>query len=253
MNIRFRHWPSACRRPKFAALKGEAMTGHLWIGNRNYSSWSLRAWLCLRWAGVEFKETRIELDQPGYGERRITQVLAVSPSGQVPALKVGDTTIWDSLAIAEWAAESARGQALVPADTLARAEMRSVVAEMHCGFSALRQELPMNLGRRCRAQGLSEAARANVARIGSLWAGLRQRHAAGDFLFGARSIADAYYLPVATRFRTYAVALSPSAQAYCETLLADADFKAWQRNARADADKAFTRASIDTLYPGTDY
>lgn len=228
------------------------MTAQLWIGNRNYSSWSLRAWLCLRWAGVAFDETVIELDQPGYGERAIADVLAVSPSGLVPALQLGTETIWDTLAIAEWAAETT--PALLPGDRLTRASMRAAVGEMHAGFAALRAELPMNIRRRCRAEGLSANACADVQRIDRLWATLRQRHAgAGEYLFGKRTIADAFYLPVATRFRTYRVQLSPVAQAYGDELLRDADFQAWQRAALAEDPKPFSRARIDSLYLATEH
>jgi glutathione S-transferase len=223
------------------------MKAQLWIGNRNYSSWSLRAWLCLKWAGVDFSETRIDLDQPGYGERRIAQVLAVSPSGMVPVLKLGSETIWDTMAIAEWAAETA--PELLPSEHLARAAMRAAAGEMHAGFAALRSELPMNIRRRCKAEGLSGSARADVERIDRLWATLRERYAAaGAFLFGKRSIADAFYLPVATRFRTYGVALSAPAQAYADALLRDADFLVWERAALAEDPKPFSRARIDSLY-----
>ena len=223
------------------------MNPRLWIGNRNYSSWSLRAWLCLKWAGVDFDETLIDLDQAGYGERRIAQVLAVSPSGMVPVLQIGPETIWDTLAIAEWAAEAA--PELLPADRLTRAGVRAAVGEMHAGFAALRSELPMNIRRRCVAEGLSGNARADVERIDRLWASMRERHgAAGAFLFGKRSIADAFYLPVATRFRTYGMRLSTAAQGYADELLHDADFQAWQRAALAEDPKPFSRAPIDSLY-----
>jgi len=229
------------------------MTVHLWIGNRNYSSWSLRGWLCLRWSGIEFGETLVDLDQPGYGERCIADVLAVSPSGLVPVLRVGDETIWDTLAIAEWAAEATQSEPLLPADAMARALMHAAVGEMHAGFAALRRELPMNITRRCRAHDLSAAAVADVTRIDQLWTGLRQRYAAsGPYLFGTRSMADAFYLPVATRFRTYGVVLSAPAQAYCEALLADTDFRAWERAAAGEGARPFSRAPIDSLYPGTD-
>ncbi len=228
------------------------MKAQLFIGNRNYSSWSLRAWLCLKWAEVDFDETLIDLDQPGYGERRIAQVLAVSPSGMVPVLRIGSETIWDTIAIAEWAAEAAP-ELLLPADRLTRAAMRAAVGEMHAGFAALRSELPMNIRRRCRADGLPGNARGDVQRIDRLWASLRERHGAeGGFLFGKRSIADAFYLPVATRFRTYAVHLSAPAQSYADELLRDADFQAWERAALAEDPKPFSRARIDSLYAATE-
>lgn len=225
------------------------MQVQLYIGNRNYSSWSLRAWLCLRWAGIPFDETLIELDQPGYGEGRIAEVLAVSPSGLVPVMRQAGEPVWDTLAIAEWAAEQTRGPALLPSDPLQRAQVRSAVGEMHAGFAALRRELPMNLRRRCRAFGLSPAAQADIARIDQMWASLRERHGAGGpFLFGARSLADAFYLPVATRMRSYDIALSPAAQTYGQTLLADRDFGEWEARVLAEPPRPFSRAPTDQLY-----
>ena len=226
------------------------MTAHLWIGNRNYSSWSLRAWLCLTWAGIEFTESLIDLDQPGYGERLIADVLAVSPTGQVPALKLGTETVCDTLAIAEWAAESSAGPPLLAQERLTRAQMRSVIGEMHSGFTALRRELPMNIQRRCTAYGLSPQALADIRRIDSLWSALRSRYRVqGDYLFGKRSLADAFYLPVATRMRTYGFALSPAAAQYQDLVLGDPAFLKWEQQALAEPRKPFSRANIDTLYP----
>lgn len=225
------------------------MKPHLFIGNRNYSSWSLRAWLCLRWAGIEFDETLIELDQPGYGEGRIADVLAVSPSGRVPVLRLDNAAVWDSLAIAEWAAEQVRGPGLLPNEPVRRAQVRSVTGEMHAGFAALRRELPMNIRLRCRAEGLSAAALTDIRRIESMWTSMRERHAdGGDYLFGERSLADAFYLPVATRFRTYGVALAAAAQAYGDMLLADAAFREWEAVVLAEPPRAFSRAPFDGLY-----
>lgn len=229
------------------------MTPHLHIGNRNYSSWSLRPWLCLRWTGIAFDETLIELDQPGYGAEGIAAVRVVSPSGKVPALRVGATTIWDSLAIAEWAAEAGAPGALLPADREARAVIRAACAEMHSGFPALRRDLPMNIRRRCVATDLPEDTRRDIGRVESLWSTLRAGHAAnGPWLFGTRSMADAFYLPVATRFRTYGVALSPTAQAYCETTLADSAFREWETRVLSEPAVHFSRAPIDSLYEARD-
>ncbi len=221
----------------------------LYIGNLNYSSWSLRPWLCLQWAGVDFDETLIELDQEGYGEARIAEVLAVSPSGRVPVLQLDRTTIWDSLAISEWAAENSRANPLLPQDAPLRAQVRSATAEMHSGFAALRRDLPMNIRRRCSASGLPAETLADIARIDAMWSGLRKAHEArGPHLFGARSMADAFYTPVATRFRTYSIRLSPAAQAYCDTLLADADFRAWEQRVLTTLAKPFSRARTDELF-----
>ncbi len=225
------------------------MTPHLHVGNRNYSSWSLRPWLCLRWAGIAFDETFIELDQPGYGAEGIAAVRAVSPSGKVPVLRVGATTIWDSLAIAEWAAEAGTAGALLPVDRERRAVIRAACAEMHAGFPALRRDLPMNIRRRCKATDLPEDTRRDIARVELLWSALRAANVAdGPWLFGARSMADAFYLPVATRFRTYDVALSPAAQAYCESALADSAFREWEARVLSEPAVRFSRAPIDALY-----
>lgn len=137
----------------------------LFVGNKNFSSWSLRPWLCLRWAGIAFEERVIRLDQPGYGERRIAEVLAVSSAGTVPALEVDGLSIWDSLAIAEWAAEQVASGVLWPADPSVRAVARAATAEMHSGFAAVRRDLPMNLRRRCprRSPGCRKLAPASSA------------------------------------------------------------------------------------------
>lgn len=231
------------------------MTPRLYLGNRNYSSWSLRAWLVMRWSGLPFTETFIELDQPGYGEGGIAEVRAVSPTGRVPVLVVGDVAIWDSLAIAEWAAERAAEQPgaapLWPADPLLRAQARSVAAEMHSGFAGMRRDLSMNIRRRCTATGLPAETLTDVARVDAMWSGLRRAHPVrGPWLFGARSIADAFYLPVATRFRTYGVALSRDAQAYAQSLLDEPAFREWEAALLAQPAKRFERAGFDDLYGG---
>jgi glutathione S-transferase len=222
----------------------------LYVGNRNYSSWSLRAWLSLKWAGIDFEERFIELDQPGYGEGRIADVLAVTPAGRVPAMALGTDIVWDSIAIAEWAAENSSAVSLLPARALDRARMRSVIGEMHAGFSALRQELPMNIRRRCVARGYSRAATQDIARIDLLWQSyLSVSENAGGYLLGKRTLADAFYLPVATRFRSYQIALSARAQQYADLLLADAALLEWEANATAEGIKPFVRARIDDFYP----
>jgi glutathione S-transferase len=207
----------------------------LFIGNKNYSSWSMRPWLALRWAGIEFIEEMMPLGPRGAGPN--PAFLLVSPSGTVPALELPEgETIWDSMAICEWAYEAAPGAGLWPTDPLARALARSAACEMHSGFGAVRQEMPMNVRRRKTEHALSDAAKANVARIDALLSTLIKRfdtHGTG-WIFGHRTIADAFYAPVATRFRTYNVALSPLTQKWCNTLFADADFQAWEREAIAE-------------------
>jgi glutathione S-transferase len=205
----------------------------LYIGNKNYSSWSMRPWLALRWGGVAFEERVIPLGGPGYGKSKIGEILAVSPSGRVPALHVGETVIWDSLAISEWAAEQA--PSLWPADPLARAVARSAAAEMHSGFGALRRDGSMNVRRRAGKRDWPEDTRSDIARLEELWGGLRARFGAGGpFLFGARSVADAFYAPVCTRLRTYDVAVGAVAQAYCDAIFADAAFRDWEEAAAAE-------------------
>jgi glutathione S-transferase len=217
----------------------------LYLGNKNYSSWSMRPWLALRWAGIAFEEKVIPLGGPGYGKSKIAEVVAVSPSGKVPALQVGEVTIWDSMAICEWAAE--QNASLWPSDWQTRACARSVSLEMHSGFASLRRDLSMNIRRRCKAYDLPADTLADIARLDELWSDMRTAHGAGGaFLFGARSIADAMFAPVATRFRTYNVKLSPTAQAYCDTLLHDNDFRVWERDA---LEETWAIGATDALYP----
>ncbi len=199
----------------------------LFIGGKNYSSWSMRPWLCLRWGNIPFNESLISLLQEGYGRGEIKDVLAVSPNGRVPALRTGDTTIWDSLAIAEWAAE--QNPALWPEDALTRAHARSATCEMHSGFPDLRDDLPMNIDRRCETGPLSENTQRDIRRVLGLWNGLREQYSdQGPWLFGQRSIADAFYAPVACRFRTYAIEVPEPAAQYCNALFSDPDFLAWE-------------------------
>lgn len=203
----------------------------LYIGNRNYSSWSLRPWLVLRWADIEFETEAIQLGGAGYGQKQMPEVLAVSPSGTVPALRLGadaSEVIGDSLAIAEWAAEQNRS--LWPTDPVARAYARSATCEMHSGFGAIRNNLPCNVRRRAGKRDLSDEVVREVARIEQLWTQLRARFgASGPYLFGGKSIADAFFTPMAVRFRTYSVPLAAEAQAYADTLLLDPSFREWEK------------------------
>jgi glutathione S-transferase len=206
----------------------------LFLGNKNYSSWSLRPWLALRWGGIEFRERMIWLGGHGYGKSQIPEVLAISPSGRVPALAVQDATIYDSLAICEWAAEQA--PSLYPKDALVRAQCRSAICEMHSSFSALRRDMAMNIRRRTHARAWPEDTRADIVRVFELWTDLRTRFLGdGPFLFGPRSLADAFFAPVVTRFRTYGVALTPVLEAYSAAVLSDPDFRAWEAAAQAEA------------------
>lgn len=219
----------------------------LYIGNKNYSSWSLRPWLVLRWAGIPFEERLIRLDQPGYGRGAIAAVRAVSPSGLVPALGLGEVALWDSLAIAEWAAEEV--PALWPRDRLVRGLARAATCEMHSGFAPVRRDLPMNIHRRCPAQDWAPETRASLERLFALWGELRGRFQdRGPWLVGERSIADAFFTPVATRLRSYSVDLPPLLAAYRDTLLADADFRAWEADAIPDSWDVSGLSVIDGMY-----
>ncbi|APR78420.1 Glutathione S-transferase [Minicystis rosea] len=211
------------------------MSAVLYIGNKNYSSWSLRPWLVLTWAGIPFEERVIPLGGPGYGKAQIPEVVAVSPSGRVPALEVDGITIWDSLAIAEWAAEAAPSAHLWPEDPRTRAICRAVTCEMHSSFGAVRRDLSMNIRRRTTPRAWPDDTQADLARIEALWADTRERYGAGGpFLFGARTIADAFYAPVATRLRTYGVPMRPASQAYADAIFADPAFRAWEAAAIAE-------------------
>src|SRR4051812_26445765 len=170
----------------------------LYVGNKNYSSWSLRPWLVLTWAGIEFETRVIPLGGPGYAKRQMPSVLAVSPSGTVPALRLGEDAIGDSLAISEWAAE--RAPELWPSDPTARLYARSAACEMHSGFAALRAKLPCNIRRRASRRTPDEPVRRDIARLEMLWTSLRGRFGGGGpYLFGfAPTIADAFFTPVAT-------------------------------------------------------
>jgi glutathione S-transferase len=193
------------------------------IGSKNYSSWSLRPWLFLRKAGVQFIEQIVHFDAEDYQ----AQIAALSPSRRVPLLIDADLKIWDSLAICEYAAEST-GRGL-PGDRSARAHARCVSAEMHSGFQALRDQWPMNVRARNPLVPATSALHADVARIDEIWSGCRREHGrAGGWLFGDFSIADAMFAPVAFRFQTYGAALSPLSQAYWEFALRDPDMQAWQ-------------------------
>lgn len=215
----------------------------LHIGNKNYSSWSLRPWLALKWGGIPFQENIIPLGGEGYGRSQIKAVRAISPSGRVPALHIGDTVIYESLAICEWAAEQT--PSLWPADPLVRAEARAAASEMHAGFSALRRDMSMNIRRRLEREPQWPAdTREDLDQLFALWGGLHARYG-GPFLFGQRSIADAMFAPVTTRLRTYNVEAPDVAQAYCATLFADAAFQDWERAAQVES---WTIPESEALY-----
>ncbi|MDB5654153.1 MAG: glutathione S-transferase-like protein [Tardiphaga sp.] len=208
------------------------MTLTLVIGNKNYSSWSMRPWVALKGCGIAFDEVMIPLYTGAEDKARI---LAFTPSGKVPALVDGDVTVWDSLAIIEYAAERFPDAGLWPRDPASRAHARSISAEMHSGFMALRNECGMNLHRPVRAKPLSDDARANIARIQEIWTECRTRYGEiGPFLFGGFSAADAMYAPVVHRFLSYAIELTPPARAYMEAMQAQPAFRQWTQEALAE-------------------
>jgi len=200
------------------------MTLKLVIGNKNYSSWSMRAWLALRANNIAFDEVFIPLYTGDEDKKRI---LAFTRSGKVPTLVDGDVTIWDSLAIIEYIAERFPDARLWPEDRARRAHARSIAAEMHSGFPALRSECAMNLHRPVRAVALSPEARADVARVQQIWLECRERYGKlGPFLFGSFGAADAMF--------AYAIAVGPEVQAYMETMMALPAFQEWTRLGAAE-------------------
>jgi glutathione S-transferase len=198
------------------------------VGNKNYSSWSLRGFLAARTAGVPFDEVLVRLSEPG--SKR--ELLKHSPAGKVPVLKHGERGIWDSLAIVEYLAETRPDAALWPAAPAARAVARSIAAEMHSGFQALRAHMPMNLRKTLPGKGRGREVADDIERVCAIWQDCRTRFGdGGPFLFGPFSGADAMYTPVATRFRTYAVELDQDSQAYVDAVLARPDYLEWHEAA----------------------
>ena len=208
------------------------MTLKLVIGNKNYSSWSMRPWLALRANDIPFEEIFIPLYTGAADKQRI---LDFSHAGKVPILVDGEVTVWDSLAIIEYIAERFPEKRLWPEHPADRAHARAVSAEMHSGFAALRNECGMNLHRPVRAIELSGDARANIARIEEIWADCRKRYGqSGPFLFGSFGAADAMFAPVVHRFRTYAVAVRQETQAYMDTMMALPAFAEWTKAGLAE-------------------
>ena len=206
------------------------------IGDKNFSSWSLRPWLALKQCRISFDEVCVRLRQP----ESKAAILKHSPAGKVPVLKAGALLVWDSLAILEFLAEQHPGCGLWPMDANARAEARAVSAEMHAGFPTLRNDMSMDLLARLPAPPYSDALRSEITRIVAIWTGARARHGGGGpFLFGAFSNADAMFAPVATRFRTYGVKLNAfgddgSAQSYADTLFALPAMAEWTEGAEGE-------------------
>jgi glutathione S-transferase len=212
------------------------------IGNKNYSSWSLRPWLALKAFGVSFEEIELGL----FTENFYTELEKYSSVGKVPVLVDGDTKVWDSLAICEYLNENHLNNKGWPTDKSLRATARSLVAEMHSGLFAIRGEMPMN----CRGRKkitLSPDAKKEVEWLDNTWANLRTNNKAqGDYLFGEFSLADAFFAPVVFRFNTYGIQVSDASKTYIETMLAHPAMQAWLKSAEAED------AVIDVAEVGAD-
>jgi glutathione S-transferase len=201
------------------------------IGNKNYSSWSLRPWLAMKMAGMEFAELVIPLHR----DATATEIARHSPGAKVPALRHGDLVVWESIAILEYVAETVPEARLWPEQRQARAVARAVSAEMHAGFVALRTHMPMNIRGSKSGRGRTPEVDADIRRIVAMWEDCRTRFGTGGpFLFGAFGNADAMYAPVVTRFNTYGVALEGTARAYADAILAMPPMREWFAAAAAE-------------------
>jgi glutathione S-transferase len=203
----------------------------LHIGNKNYSSWSLRPWLLMKVLELPFEENLIPL----FDENWDAAIARVSPSRKVPCLVDGDTTVWETMAIVEYLHEHHPGGGVWPENPRARAMARSAANEMHGGFGGVRSAMPMNVRKSLPGRGRTEAALKDIARIEELWAACRGAHGAGGpFLFGRFCAADAMFAPVVSRFVTYGVALQPVSQAYVDAMMALPAMQAWIEAGRAE-------------------
>ena len=197
------------------------------IGNKNYSSWSLRPWIAMKALGIAFEEIVIPFGEPIGNPEFKAKLAAYTPAGKVPVLLDGETRVWETLAILEYLAEKFPEKQLWPADAPARAAARVLASEMHAGFSALRGECPMNIRRPIKARAISAAAQADVARIEAMWKEARAR-SGGPFLFGNFSAADAMYAPVVTRLNTYGISVRRDSRDYMDAVLALPAFAEWR-------------------------
>ncbi|MBI3531396.1 MAG: glutathione S-transferase family protein [Burkholderiales bacterium] len=212
----------------------------LFIGNKNYSSWSMRPWVLMRQAGIPFEEVLVRFDAFDAGSQFKQTLSGLTPTGKVPLLIDGELAIWDTLAIAEYLAERFPESHLWPQDAAARARARSVCAEMHAGFTALRSHCPQNIEASLPNVGAliwrdQPAVRADVARLVSMWEELLAQHG-GPLLFGNFTIADAYFAPVCMRLKTYALPVPPAVAAYVDRVAALPGVAAWLAQARAEHD-----------------
>jgi glutathione S-transferase len=200
------------------------MALHLTIGNKNYSSWSMRPWFAMKVAGIPFEETVISLNAPDFKER----LSKLSGTGKVPVLADGGVRVWESLAILEYLAETFPAAGLWPAAAASRAHARAIANEMHAGFLPLRRQCPMNIWRPIKKMALDAEAAANVRRIDAMWSDCRARFGTGGpFLFGAFTAADAMYAPVVSRFHTYAVEVGVASRAYMAAVMALPAWAEW--------------------------
>jgi len=194
------------------------------IGNKNYSSWSLRPWIAMKVAGIPFDEMVIPLYEPGSREA----ILKYSPSGKVPVLIEGDSHIWESLAILEYLAEKFPHASLWPTDAYARGHARAVATEMHAGFQALRKNCPMNLWLPVKSRPQPDEVMENVRRIDALWGDCRARFGqSGAFLFGSFGVADAMYAPVVSRLHTYGIEVGAVSRVYMDAVMALPAWREW--------------------------
>ena len=202
------------------------------IGNKNYSSWSLRAWLAMKQAGLEFAEVRIPLDGPTTHE----EIRRYSPSGKVPVLIDGDLKVWESLAICEYVADRFASD-LWPTDVAERSIARSICAEMHAGFQNLRENMPMDCRNRYPGEGMTPGVKAEIDRIFAIWRECRQKFGiGGDMLFGKFTVVDAMFAPVVMRFVTYGVKLDSSAKAYTDAILGLPAMQEWLAAAYSESE-----------------
>jgi glutathione S-transferase len=203
----------------------------LYHGNKNYSSWSMRAWLALEQSGAEYEEVGFNLAQAGVRDR----IREYSPTGRVPALRHGELIIWDSLAIAEYLAELRPEARLWPQDRAARAVARSICAEMHSSFPALRRHMPFNVRRSSPGKGRADGVAEDIRRVLEIWTECRARHdAAGPFLFGGYGLADIFFAPVVSRFETYAVPLDPVSESYAAAVREHPHVQRWRDAATSE-------------------
>jgi glutathione S-transferase len=212
----------------------------LFVGNKNYSSWSMRPWVLLRQAGIAFEEVNVRFDSFDADSRFKQTLQGLTPTGKVPLLQDGELAVWDTLAIAEYVAEQFSEKHLWPQDTAARARARSVCAEMHSGFTGLRGNCPMNIEASLPEVGAliwrdKSAVQSDVQRLVQMWSGLLQQHG-GPMLFGAFSVADAYFAPVCMRLKTYALPVPEPIAAYVQRVCALPGVAAWIQEALAEKD-----------------